>query len=60
MSGENVVAVKSLEFAKRIVKLYQYLCDDNGVTPLRTAANGKPPIPSKRLPIVIISTYPLP
>ena len=32
----------------------------NGVTPLRTAANGKPPIPSKRLPIVIISTYPLP
>ena len=27
----------------------------SGTMPLRTAANGKPPIPSKRLPIVIMT-----
>lgn len=29
----------------------------SGVIPFRTAASGKPPIPSKRLPIVIIVPF---
>ena len=26
--GENIVKTKSIEFAKRIIKLYKYLCED--------------------------------